>query len=351
MASVVVLLVSCGSSITTTVAPENGLADCLAQLSLAVRVGQVLVPVVEQSEITTSVLLAERGLLGGVVVVGKPNEEIVGAISVLQESSMTGPLVIAVDEEGGSVQRLDTLLGRLPSASDMTELEPRQIELVVADHTEEIARLGFTVVLAPVLDVGAGPGIGSRSFGDNPDVVVTYGRAFAEGVIGGGLTPVAKHFPGHGRADADSHEVLPVTPPFSDLVAFDLLPWQSLVEETAVMVGHLVVPDLTGGLPASLSVSAIGGLLREELNFGGVVFTDDLAMNAIREIATIPEAAVMSLVAGADLLVAGGIDGVITIAWEILAALDDGRLKIERLNEAVQRAFTLRGVNPCNLLS
>ena len=74
-------------------------------------------------------------------------------------------------------------------------------------------------------------------------------------------------------------------------------------------------------------------------------------MNAIREIATIPEAAVMSLVAGADLLVAGGIDGVITIAWEFLAALDDGRLKIERLNEAVQRAFTLRGVNPCNLLS
>jgi beta-N-acetylhexosaminidase len=311
----------------------------------------VLLPVVDQAGLADVVALAEHGLIGGVVLIGEPDEGIADAIDSLQESSMIDRLVIAVDEEGGNVQRLGGLLGRLPSAYGLTELEPRQVRVVIADRMAAMADLGFTVNLAPVLDVGAGPGIGSRSFGDEPEVVVAYGRAFAAGVLDGGLVPVAKHFPGHGRADADSHEDLPTTPPFEELSDIDLLPWHDLTEGMGVMVGHLDVPGLTEGMPASLSPEAITGLLREDLGFDGVVFTDDLAMGAIEEVATLPKAAVLALVAGADLLITGGEENVIPAAWEIVTALDDGRLDDGRLNEAVGRAFALRGVDPCTLVS
>ena len=311
----------------------------------------MLLPVVDQGGLAEVGALAERGLVGGAVVIGRPDEGISKAIADLQATSPTGPLVIAVDEEGGTVQRLEGLLGRLASAYGLTELEPRQVQVVLADRAEAMAGLGFTVDLAPVLDVGAGPGIGSRSFGDDPGVVVTYGRAFAEGILEGGLVPVAKHFPGHGRADADSHLELPATPPLEELRKVDLVPWRDLPDGTAVMVGHLDVPGLTDGMPASLSAEAISGLLRDELGFDGVVFTDDLAMGAIEEVATLPKAAVMALAAGADLLITGGVDDVIPVAWEIVTALDDGRLGDDRLDEAVERVFALRGVDPCTLVS
>ncbi|MCP4845857.1 MAG: glycoside hydrolase family 3 protein [Actinomycetia bacterium] len=317
----------------------------------ATRIGQVLLPVVEQAELADAVALAERGLIGGVVVIGKPDEGVTDAIDSLHASSMTGRLVIAVDEEGGNVQRLDGLLGLLPSAFGLTELEPRQVRVVIADRMAAMADLGFTVNLAPVFDVGAGPGIGSRSFGDEPGVVVTYGRAFADGVLDGGIFPVAKHFPGHGRADTDSHDDLPTTPPLEEMSDFDLVPWRGLTDRIGVMVGHLDVPGLTEGMPASLSPEAITGLLRTELEFDGVVLVDDLEMGAIEEITTLPKAAVLALAAGADLLITGAHYNVIPAAWEIVTALDDGRLSEERLGEAVERVFALRGVDPCTMVS
>ncbi len=335
---------------TTTTPPGPTPAECVALLPPALRIGQVLMPVVEQAGLAEAAALAERGLVGGVVVIGTPDEGIVEAVAGLQDASTTASLVIAVDEEGGTVQRLDGLLGRLPSAHGLTELEPRQVQVVVADRAAAMADLGFTMNLAPVLDVGAGPGIGSRSFGDEPGVVTTYGRAFAEGVREGGLVPVVKHFPGHGRADADSHDDLPVTPPLEEMEAFDLLPWRGLPDGVAVMVGHLDVPGLTDGMPASLSPAAVDGLLRGELGFDGVVVTDDLAMGAVEEVATMPKAAVLALAAGADLLITGGVDDVIPVAWEVVTALDDGRLATARLDEAVERVFALRGVDPCTLV-
>ena len=309
---------------TTTTPPGPTPAECVALLPPALRIGQVLMPVVEQAGLAEAAALAERGLVGGVVVIGTPDEGIVEAVAGLQDASTTASLVIAVDEEGGTVQRLDGLLGRLPSAHGLTELEPRQVRVVVADRAAAMADLGFTMNLAPVLDVGAGPGIGSRSFGDEPGVVTTYGRAFAEGVREGGLVPVVKHFPGHGRADADSHDDLPVTPPLEEMEAFDLLPWRGLPDGVAVMVGHLDVPGLTDGMPASLSPAAVDGLLRDELGFDGVVVTDDLAMGAVED--------------------------VIPVAWGVVTALDDGRLATARLDEAVERVFALRGVDPCTLV-
>ena len=115
-------------------------------------------------------------------------------------------------------------------------------------------------------------------------MVTTHGVAFAEGVLEGGLVPVAKHFPGHGRANADSHAELATTPGLEELRMVDLLPFGLVPEGSAVMVGHLAVPGLTDGVPASLSAAAVTGILRGEMGFDGVVVTDDLSMGAVAQL-------------------------------------------------------------------
>lgn len=316
---------------------------------MALRIGQILVPVVDADALNSVSDLASRGLIGGLVIVGSPEAKIASDLGNLQGIAAVAPLMIAVDEEGGLVQRLNNLLGFLPGARELTALPPDAVSALVAGRAVALSQLGFTVNLAPVLDVGDGPAIGSRSFSGDPSVVSEYGKAFAEGVIAGGLTPVAKHFPGHGRADADSHEVLPQTPPLDELRAVDLMPWRSIPKGTAVMVGHLDVPGLTDGIPASLSVNAITRLLRTEMGFDGLVITDDLSMGAVAEVEDLPQAAVRSLAAGADLLMVGPVEAVVPVAWALVAALADGLVDGTRLDEAVGRGFRLRGVDPCDL--
>jgi len=335
---------------TTTIPPQPEPTECVEALPVATRVGQVLLPVVDQGGLMVVADLAGRGLVAGAVIVEPVDAGLGDAIAVVQALSATGRLVMAVDEEGGTVQRLHGLLGDLPSARRMVDSPPDEVRTMVRRHAEAMAGLGFTVALAPVLDVGGGPGIGSRSFSDDPAVVATYGEAFAQGVRDAGLTPVAKHFPGHGRASVDSHEDLPVTPPIDDLRSVDLLPWESLPEEMAVMVGHLSVPGLTDGVAASLSAAAVTGLLRGDMGFTGPVMSDDLSMGAITDDMDVPEAAVTSLSAGVDLLIVGPVSNVVPVAWALVGALDDGRLSADRLNDAVRGVLALRGVDPCGLV-
>jgi len=317
-------------------------------MPMATRVGQVLMPVVNQSGLMAVADLAGRGLVAGAVVIEPVDDGLGDAIASVQAVSATGPLVMAVDEEGGAVQRLDGLLGDMPSARHMAGLPLDEVRAIARERAEAMVGLGFTMNLAPVVDVGAGPGIGSRSFSDDPLLVATFGSAVAYGVLDAGLTPVAKHFPGHGRASADSHMELPVTPPIEDMSAVDLVPWRHIPPGTAVMVGHLDVPGLTDGVSTSLSHQAVTGLLRRDLGFDGLVLSDDLAMGAVAGSMGIPQAAVLSLRAGVDLLIVGSADGVAATAWELVTALEDGRLMPGRLDEAVGRVLEVRGVDPCD---
>ena len=305
-------------------------------------------PVVNQSGLMAVADLAGRGLVAGAVVIEPVDDGLGDAIASVQAVSATGPLVMAVDEEGGAVQRLDGLLGDMPSARHMAGLPLDEVRAIARERAEAMVGLGFTMNLAPVVDVGAGPGIGSRSFSDDPLLVATFGSAVAYGVLDAGLTPVAKHFPGHGRASADSHMELPVTPPIEDMSAVDLVPWRHIPPGTAVMVGHLDVPGLTDGVSTSLSHQAVTGLLRRDLGFDGLVLSDDLAMGAVAGSMGIPQAAVLSLRAGVDLLIVGPAEGVAATAWELVTALEDGRLMPGRLDEAVGRVLEVRGVDPCD---
>ena len=264
------------------------------------------------------------------------------------------PLTVSVDEEGGLVQRLSEIVGELPSAKEMAEtMSPEQVRDLMAEHGKKIRDLGITVDFAPVVDLAGGQNvsdnaIGSRSFSADPQVVADYARAYSEGLQQAGVTPVLKHFPGHGHATGDSHLGAVTTPPLEQMQANDLLPFRELVdvEGMAVMVGHVEVPGLGEPLPSSVNPAAYK-LLREggygprhdAPGFDGVIYTDDLTgMKAVTDRYPGPEAAVAALEAGADVaLAAAGAVEIPDVVEAIRVAIDDGRIPEERVRDSVNR--------------
>ena len=221
------------------------------------------------------------------------------------------PLAVSVDEEGGRVSRLSSLIGASPSARTLAQTQtPDQVYALALARGRQMRGLGITVDFAPVVDVsnqGADTVIGDRSFSNDPATVTTYAGAFARGLRDAGVLPVLKHFPGHGHGSGDSHTAGAVsTPPLSELMTSDLVPYVTLTTEApvAVMIGHLEVPGLTGDTPASLSAAAVN-LLRSGgyggPGFNGPIFSDDLSsMAAISSRYGVAEAVLRTLQAGVD---------------------------------------------------
>lgn len=297
-------------STTPTPLPTPSSLSCL---STRQRVAQLLLPLVTQPELFGAQAFAADGELGGIGLLGQPTDQITADLAALQQSSFV-PLLVASDEEGGSVQRLATLLGPIASAAETAQSKsPEDTRRQWVEYGSRVRALGIDVVFGPVLDVGSGPGIESRSFGDDPQVVASFGRAVADGLIEAGITPVFKHFPGHGSATADSHLELPTTPTLADLRSSDLVPYVDILldpvfrDQAAVMVGHLAVPGLSGDLPTSLSPETINGLLRDELGFRGLVFTDAMNMGAIVNTYGLLDAIEQAIVAGADIAILGSL--------------------------------------------
>jgi len=270
----------------------------------------------------------------------------------------TGPLALAVsvDEEGGRVSRLSSLIGTQPSprvlAATMT---PDEVRGVALQRGQAMRNLGVTIDFAPVADVTTESDdevIGDRSFGSDPAKVTEFAGAYAQGLRDAGLLPVLKHFPGHGRASGDSHEGGVVTPPLDALKADDLIPYATLTTQqpVAVMVGHMQVPGLTGDLPASLSPQAYE-LLRSGgyggPGFGGIVFTDDLSsMGAINQRFGVADAVLKALQAGADV-------GLWVTTAEVPAVLDRlekavaaGELNEGQVTASVQKLAGWKGLSP-----
>ncbi|GAB79282.1 beta-N-acetylhexosaminidase [Austwickia chelonae] len=224
-----------------------------------------------------------------------------------------GGLVIAVDEEGGDVTRLQAVHGSsLPGAAALGAVDDLGLTRRCGRLLGELlAEVGVDLDLAPCVDVAAepfNPVIGTRSFGADPDVVFRHGAAFAEGLAVAGVASCAKHYPGHGDTRVDSHVDLPVLEAGEDLLwRRDLAPFRDLLTPDgagcagvdAVMVGHLVVPS-RGVEPASLSSWAAGSI--REFGFTGPIVTDALGMCALSDRMSLGEACVRALVAGADLL-------------------------------------------------
>jgi beta-N-acetylhexosaminidase len=215
--------------------------------------------------------------------------------------------------------------------------------------------LGVTIDFAPVVDVTEESDdevIGDRSFGSDPEQVVEFAGAYAQGLRDAGVLPVLKHFPGHGHASGDSHDGGVVTPPLDELKTNDLIPYQTLTTQApvAVMVGHMQVPGLTGNDPASLSPAAYG-LLRSGgyggPGFGGLVYSDDLSsMGAINQRYGVADAALKALQAGADVALWVTTDEVPAVLDRLEKALAAGELSQGRVDESVLKVAGQKGPNP-----
>lgn len=296
--------------------------------------------------------------LGGVCIFGMNvtgNEQ----LRALNASIRTAnPLaVVAIDEEGGDVTRLfydrgapypgNALLGRIDEL-DRTERVARAVG-------EALVATGCTLALGPDIDVNSNahnPVIGVRSFGADPELVARHGAAWVRGVQATGVAASAKHFPGHGDTEIDSHLALPVVDvPLEVLRERELAPFRSAIAAGArtIMTSHILLRRLDAEHPATLSPRIIQGLLREELGFEGVVITDALDMRGASGVHGIPEAAVRALVAGCDLLCIGSdnTDEQLTeIVEAIAAALESGRLAVQRIREAAERVRALAARAP-----
>jgi len=215
--------------------------------------------------------------------------------------------LIAVDQEGGRVVRLRAPLTALPSAralgeADDPELTGRAGRLVAL----ELGSLGFTVNLAPVLDIDtnpASPVIGDRSYGGDAGKVVRHAFAFARGLRDGGVHPCAKHFPGHGDATVDSHLSLPVVGhPRARLERTEMEPFAAWTRTGlgSVMIAHVLYPALDPDSPATTSRAIVTGELRDRLGFGGAILSDDLEMGAVSRVGGPAATAVKAIDAGVD---------------------------------------------------
>lgn len=267
------------------------------------------------------------------------------------------PLAVSVDEEGGRVSRLKSLIGTSPSPRELAQTQTvQQVHDLAADRGKKMRGLGITVDFAPVVDVSDEPDdavIGNRSFSADPAKVTEYAGAYAQGLRDAGLLPVLKHFPGHGHGSGDSHTGGVVTPPLDDLQNNDLVPYRTLVASppVGVMVGHLQVPGLTGDAPASLSPEAVQ-LLRNGVGykgppFTGPVFSDDLSsMAAISDRYGVSEAVLRSLRAGVDVALWVTTDEVPAVLDRLQQAVASGDLPAKQVDESLVRVAAMKGPSP-----
>ena len=324
--------------------------DCLAAVAPRVLLGQLLFPLAAPEELALLDPLVAAGEASGVVLLGAPT--IAQLATVPREDANGVPLIVASDEEGGRVQRLGHLFGPLPSARQLAAGTVDDTAATFENYGRRLAEVGVTMAIAPVVDVGGGPGIGDRAFSDDPAVVTAHGAAVVDGYLAAGVVPVIKHFPGHGSASADSHLSFATTPEIEQIRAVDLEPYRALLrDDVPVLVGHLLVPGLTEDLPTSLSPAAIDGLLRGDLGYDGVVVTDALGMNAISDRWSNADAALLALLAGADLLVVDDPTQVTPVLDELEGAVASGALPLDRVRASVERVVALKGVGPCALVS
>lgn len=305
-------------------------------------------PLAELAELAPGgILLFDRNVRG----VRAMRELVESVASQITQRSGTTPFV-AIDQEGGRVARLRRDAHELPSmmalgAVDDVELAERLGALVAGD----LRAAGITVDFAPVLDLALEPGsdvIGTRSFGDDPERVAALGIAVMLGLERAGVVATIKHFPGHGATEADSHAVLPeIDATLATLRTRDLVPFVGAIRAgaRAVMTAHIVVRALDANRPATLSRRILQDLLRDELGFGGVCFTDCLEMDAIAASVGTERGAVLALVAGADCVtISHSLDRARGARAAIVAAVRSGELTLGRLEEAAGRVSRLRPV-------
>ncbi|MEO1695423.1 MAG: glycoside hydrolase family 3 N-terminal domain-containing protein, partial [Pseudomonadota bacterium] len=305
------------------------------------------------------------GLTGGVIVMDRnvrrtaALKPLTRAMTAAADAGGHPPLFIAVDQEGGAVQRIRAVgrYRRYPSAWRLARTGATdRAEQVYATLSAQLARLGFNLNFGPVVDLRTNPrnpiiARRNRSYGEDPDVVSAFARIFVDAHHRNGVLTALKHFPGHGSSRRDSHHgFVDITPGWVDA---ELRPYADLLRTghaDMVMIGHLyhrMLADAGARRPATLSRKAVTELLRGELGFQGVIITDDLAMGAIRRNFSLKDAIEGAVTAGNDILLATS-EGHVTrgLAARMVDIVTEGvlagRIPRTRIDESHGRILALK---------
>ena len=257
------------------------------------------------------------------------------------------PLLLAVDQEGGYVNRFLNIIGPLATAASLAD--PTAARARGQQDASYLHDYGFNLNLAPVVDVGtSNPQLYGRTFGSDPNRVATMSGAYLEGLQASGqVTGCPKHFPGLGGTTTDPHIGLPVlNRSRDDWERIDLAPYRALLQTEdvrAIMVSHEMLPAVDPQLPTTLSPAVIDGTLRGELGFQGVVITDSLYMGALNVHWSVAQAAVLAIKAGADMVIGPYNPEIVQETKDALKqAIASGVLTRERIDTSVRRILTLK---------
>ena len=371
-------------------AEEDETGRILARMSLRDKVGQMMMPAFriwkerpgEDGAETPSVNITElneeirgsirRNRFGGILLYAencRDAEQTLRLTAEMQEENRRGgglPMLIAVDQEGGSVSRLGFGTVGVGNMALAATGNPGEARAMARIHGEELGLLGIQVNFAPVMDVNNNPNnpvIGNRSFSDDPVLAGEYGCAYLEGLHDTGTIAALKHFPGHGNTDTDSHTGFPcIQSTLEELKACELIPFQAAIEAGAdmIMTAHIQYPQIetetraslsTGEqvcLPATMSRAVLTDLLRGEMGFEGVLVSDALDMAAIVDHFSTEDVLKYAVNAGVDLLLMPPVKNAedfekLEASVETAVSLaESGEISAERIDESVRRILELK---------
>jgi beta-N-acetylhexosaminidase len=348
-------------SASATASPTCSQAARLSTWTTQQLAAQVLAAPALFNKLAAAAPLAKAGF-GGIILFGTTTPKNLGAqVSGLLTLAPGVTPVVMADEEGGTVQRMQAVVGYLPSARYMTKtMTAAQIKARATSVGRSMASVHVLMNLAPVLDVDNRPGPnasnpdGTRSFSGVPAIAAKNGAAFAQGLRSGGVISVGKHFPGLGGSVGNTDVGPGHTLPWSTLQRTALIPFKIAIADgiPVIMVANATVPGLTS-LPASISPTVMKTVLRQQLGFRGVIITDSLSAGALRKAGyPLNKAIVASLAAGADFALFGtGSTTGSSIALQardaVVAAVKTGTLSRARLIEATTRILAMKRVNLC----
>jgi beta-N-acetylhexosaminidase len=261
------------------------------------------------------------------------------------------PLFITTDFEGGVVNELRLITGERASEAAIGATGNPQVAYTTGRNAaRNLTSLGLNVNFMPIVDVLTNPhnpGLPERTFGSNPTLVTNMGRAYLKGLTDGGVIGCLKHFPGLGSASIDPHFSLPhMERSLATLNAVDFVPYRTLINEgivPMVMVTHILNPQLDTTLPTSLSPNVVTKLLRQQLNFTGVIISDTLWMGGISNTYSLAQAAVLAVKAGTDLLLGPrGLSDTQNMIFGLHQAVVSGQISMDRINASVQRIIEMK---------
>ncbi len=364
-AAVLTVLFGCASTPTNPAVETKDIDSCsaeqiLSQMTTEEKVAQVFIILPEQisSDTVTKVSAhfekrLERYPVGGIILFARhiQNPAQLRAFIADMQKTSTIPLILSIDEEGGCVARLarseEFYLPKFESMGAVGETgdedNARGAGQIIGSY---LTSYGFTMDFAPVADVNTNPEnivIGTRAFGNDPELVARMDRAFLSGLHSTGVKGCIKHFPGHGDTKGDTHaDYVAVTKSWDELKKCELIPFVKNFDiADSVMVAHVTCTAIDDTYPASLSKKMVTDKLRGELGYKGLILSDSLNMGAIEKNYGSAEAAVLAFEAGNDIVL---MPADFEKAYDaLLAAVNSGRISMERLNDSVLRILKTKG--------